>query len=76
MVPAIFETARPLFDLASRASEPLALLGLGVILIALSVRFRSRPARPVDPSPAPPAKVRSRSGIPASSPLATQQGRS
>jgi hypothetical protein len=72
MLPAIVESTRPLLDLASRASEPLALLGLGAVLIALSFRLRSRPVRPVDPAPAPTAQSRSR--IAPSSPLATQQG--
>lgn len=76
MLPAIVESTRPLLDLASRASEPLALLGLGAVLIALSFRLRSRPVRPVrpvDPAPAPTAPSRSR--IATSAPLATQQGR-
>ena len=74
MLPAIVDSVRPLLDLASHASEPLALLALGAVLIALSFRFRTRAARPVDPLPAPTSKSRSR--IAASSPLATQQGRS
>jgi hypothetical protein len=79
MLPAFVESIRPLLDLASRASEPLALLGLGAVLIALSFQLRSRPARPVrpvrpvDPAPAPTAQSRSR--IAPSSPLAAQQGR-
>jgi hypothetical protein len=74
MLPAVFESTRPLFDLASRAPEPLALLALGAGLIALSFGLRARPARPVEPAPAPPSAVRAR--ISASSPLATQQGQS
>lgn len=72
MLPAIVESTRPLLDLASRAPEPLALLGLGAVLIAISFRLRARPARPVDPAPAQTAQPRSR--IAPSSPLAAQQG--
>jgi hypothetical protein len=74
MLPAFFESIRPLLDLASRASEPLTLLALGVVFIALSFRFRSRPARPVNPAPTNPAKSHSR--IAPSSSLATEQGQS
>jgi hypothetical protein len=69
MFPAAFESTQPLFDLAGRASEPLVLLTLGSVLIALSVRFRSRRARPVDPA----SSAKSRPRIAASAPLATLQ---
>lgn len=76
MVPAMLEPIRPLLEMASRASEPLALLALGAVLIAISIRLRSHSARPAEPVP-PPATASSKSGsrLAARPPLATTEGR-
>jgi len=71
MFPPFPDFTASLVEVALSVSEPLALLTLGVGLLALSFRFRSPRTRAVTPLPKPQGV---RSGLRSGAPLATQQG--